>query len=164
MGKFRSTASFGKRQEFGAIAELLREGFDVYLTLVDDQGIDCIIRGELKGRPHYIDVQIKARSKDASVRNAGIFPSLAVPDPRPNLVFIFYSEHARTYWIMPATEVVKHANRRKSGGSKGRYRLQMTNALRSGIAKPRPKFKTFENNWQQIREVFNSLANGELRK
>ena len=36
-GSFRSSASFGKRQEFVAIAELLRRGFDVYLTLVDDQ-------------------------------------------------------------------------------------------------------------------------------
>lgn len=40
----------------------------------------------------------------------------------------------------------------------------MTNALRSGVAKPRPKFKTFENNWQQIREVLSLLANRELRK
>jgi hypothetical protein len=30
----RSTASFGKRQEYIAVAELLRRGFDVYMTLV----------------------------------------------------------------------------------------------------------------------------------
>lgn len=40
----RNTASFGKRQEFIAVAELLRRGFDVYMTQVDDQQIDCIIR------------------------------------------------------------------------------------------------------------------------
>jgi hypothetical protein len=39
----RSTASFGKRQESIAVAELLRRGFAVYMTLVDDQQIDCII-------------------------------------------------------------------------------------------------------------------------
>jgi len=41
---FRDSASFGKRQEFIVIAELLRRGYDVYQTLVDDQQIDCIIR------------------------------------------------------------------------------------------------------------------------
>jgi len=41
---YRDSASFGKRQEFVAIAELLRRGFDVYLTLVDDQQIDCVVR------------------------------------------------------------------------------------------------------------------------
>ncbi|WP_229725834.1 hypothetical protein, partial [Calditerricola satsumensis] len=46
---FRSSASFGKRQEYVVIAELLRRGFDVYQTLVDDQGIDCVIRQERDG-------------------------------------------------------------------------------------------------------------------
>ena len=56
---YRDTASFGKRQEFVVIAELLKHGFDVYLTLVDDQGIDCVVRlNETK----YLDIQIKARS------------------------------------------------------------------------------------------------------
>ncbi len=36
---YRDTASFGKRQEYSVIAELLKRGFDVYMTLVDDQGI-----------------------------------------------------------------------------------------------------------------------------
>jgi len=57
--RFRDSASFGKRQEYTVIAELLRRGFDVYATLVDDQGIDCIIRLNEK---KYIDIQIKARS------------------------------------------------------------------------------------------------------
>lgn len=63
MVRYRHTASFGKRQEFIAIAELLRRGFDVYQTLVDDQQIDCVIRKEVSGNPVYLDIQIKARSK-----------------------------------------------------------------------------------------------------
>ncbi len=39
---YRDSASFGKRQEFVAIAELLRRGFDVYLTLVGGLQTDCI--------------------------------------------------------------------------------------------------------------------------
>ena len=46
----RTTASFGKRQESIAVAELLRRGFDVSMTLVDDQQIDCIVRQEQNGK------------------------------------------------------------------------------------------------------------------
>ena len=70
---YRNSASFGKRQEYIAIAKLLQHEFDVYLTLVDDQGIDCVIRLDRK-RPIYLDIQIKARSKTA--KNPGKFASL----------------------------------------------------------------------------------------
>lgn len=69
---FRSTASLGKRQEYVVIGELLRLGLDVYQTLVDDQGIDCVIRQEKNGDLRYLDVQIKARSKDCNPQNAGV--------------------------------------------------------------------------------------------
>jgi hypothetical protein len=59
---FRSSGSFGKRQEYIAVAELLRDGYDVYMTLVDDQQIDCLVHLEVDSHPVYIDVQIKARS------------------------------------------------------------------------------------------------------
>jgi len=39
---YRNSASFGKRQEYVVVAELLKRGFDVYMTLVDDQGIKII--------------------------------------------------------------------------------------------------------------------------
>ena len=45
---YRNTASFGKRQEYSVIAELLKRGFDVYMTLVDDQGIMCCGRTPMK--------------------------------------------------------------------------------------------------------------------
>jgi hypothetical protein len=35
---YRSTSSFGKRRGYVVIADLLRREFDVYQTLVDDQG------------------------------------------------------------------------------------------------------------------------------
>jgi hypothetical protein len=70
---FRSSASFGKRQEYIAVAELLKRRFDVYMTLVDDQQIDCVVR--LPGSPpSYVDLQIKARSKNA--QNASTFAAM----------------------------------------------------------------------------------------
>jgi hypothetical protein len=98
---FRSSASFGKRQEYIAVAELLRRDFDVYMTLVDDQQIDCVIRIEDAGKPlRYLDVQIKARSKTAG--QASTFAAMEIRHPRPNFWFIFYSEICQTYWVVPS--------------------------------------------------------------
>lgn len=145
---YRHSASFGKRQEFVAIAELLRRGFDVYLTLVDDQGIDCIVRLD-RDPPVYLDVQIKARSRD--VKNPGTFTPLEVQSPRPNYFFIFYSEAADAYWVMPSLDIVAKANVRKSGESEGKFRLEFVNVSVSGEARPRPK-------WDEYRDQFDLLS------
>ncbi len=150
---FRSSASFGKRQEFVAIAELLRRGFDVYLTLVDDQQIDCVVRKEVRGKPVYMDIQIKARSSRCKPYGAGIFAAMEVRKPRKNFFFIFYSEQANTYWIMPSLRLVKEANRGKSGKGKGTYRIMFTNhSKKTGKVKPRPRFAEFQDNFDILRE------------
>lgn len=150
---FRSSASFGKRQEYVAIAELLKRGYDVYLTLVDDQGIDCVVR---QGPNKYFDIQVKARSKDASPRNAGVFPQIQIDEPRRNYIFIFYSEAANgkgVHWVIPSTKIVEKGfcNVRKSGKNKGRYRLLLTNYSRSkGTVKPRPKYDTYVDAFERV--------------
>ena len=112
---YRSSASFGKRQEYVAVAELLRRGFDVYMTLVDDQQIDCIIRQENDGALRYLDIQIKARSNQCVQKDGGFFPAMQIRNPRENFFFIFYSEHADTYWVVPSLELIEEANQNKSG-------------------------------------------------
>jgi hypothetical protein len=142
--RFRHSASFGKRQEFGAIAELLRRGYDVYVTLVDDQGIDCIVR---QGPRRYFDVQIKARSADASARNAGFFPQLKIADPRRTYVFVLYAEaigERGTYWVIPSTHLVRpgFGLSIKSGPRKAFFRIKLNNDLR-----PRPKYAKYVDAW-----------------
>jgi hypothetical protein len=148
MPSFRSSASFGKRQEFAAIAELLKRNYDVYSTLVDDQQIDCIVRLQRDPYPVYVDVQIRARSKDA--KNPGTFAAMEIRKPRPNFYFIFYSEAANQYWIMPSLEVSKLANRAKSGKAIGRYRIVFTNTNVKGEVRPRPKWEKWRNNFQLL--------------
>ncbi|GGK22745.1 hypothetical protein GCM10010965_14550 [Caldalkalibacillus thermarum] len=148
---FRSSASFGKRQEYVVIAELLRRGFDVYQTLVDDQGIDCIIRQEKGDKLCYIDIQIKARSKDCNPRNAGRFSAMEIVNPRPNYYFIFYSEHADTYWVIPSQELVQLANQIKTGQNKGRFSINFCNIRADGTVTPRPKFDGHKNNFDLLK-------------
>ncbi len=148
---YRDTASFGKRQEYVVIAELLRRGFDVYQTLVDDQGIDCIIRREKDGKLEYLDIQIKARSKDCNPKNAGRFVPLDVPNPRPNYYFIFYSEQANAFWVVPSVELVKAARQNKTGQNQGRYSINFCNVRADSTVVPRPKFDCYKNRFDLLK-------------
>lgn len=135
------------------MAELLRRGFDVYLTLVDDQQIDCIIRKEVDGKPVYMDVQIKARSRDTVKKNAGFFPLLQIREPRKNFFFIFYSEHAGCHWVMPSQDVVKEANQNKTGQNKGKYSINLaTHHKTTDEVQSRPKFEGYKDNFDILRE------------
>ena len=146
---FRSSASFGKRQEYIAVAELLRRGHDVYMTLVDDQQIDCVLRLESDGEPEYLDIQIKARSKDCAPTNAGRFAAMEIRKPRDKFFFIFYSEQAETYWIVPSLELVKEANQNKEGANKGKYSINFCNVTSKGVT-PRPRFKKYQNAFELL--------------
>ncbi len=115
-----------------AIAELLRRGYDVYPTLVDDQGIDCVVR---QGPRKYFDVQVKARFSDVAIWNAGFFPALKIPRPRRNYVFVLYAEaigERGTYWVIPSTHLARRcfALTIKSGPRRGHYRIKVNNDLR----------------------------------
>ena len=132
---YRDKASFGKRQEYLVVAELLRRGFDVYLTLVDDQGIDCIIRLD---KDRYIDVQIKARSKEARQWNR--FAALSI-EPRENYYFIFYLEANDTIWVMPSNDVVALATKNQTGKNAGKYALNFPKAANTQKARQFRKYK-----------------------
>ncbi len=145
-GQYRNRASFGKRQEFIAIAELLRRGFDVYIPLVDDQQIDCVIR---RGDHDYVDVQIKARSRDCKTKDAGRFAAMDIPSPREKYFFLFYSEHIDVYWVFPSCELVKRASQNQRGKNKGKYTVSLT-GLRRGKVYVSEKFGEFENNFELL--------------
>ncbi len=116
---YRDSASFGKRQEYVVVAELLKRGFDVYMTLVDDKGIDCIIRLDERT---YIDIQIKARSKTAKQWN--FFAAMTI-EPKQNYYFIFYMEKNDSFWVMPSIDVVNYAITNKNGKNSGKHSLTL---------------------------------------
>jgi len=144
MPAFRSSASFGKRQEYMAVAELLRRGHDVYMTLVDDQQIDCILRQDNHGRLRYMDIQIKARSADCDPKNAGRFAAMDIPNPRKNFYYIFYSEQAKKYWVIPSLKLMKMARQNRAGLNKGKYTIDFCNTDSRGVH-PNQKFRKYED-------------------
>ncbi len=114
---FRNTASFGKRIEYWIIGLLLKEGFDVFIPLVDDDGIDAIIRGR-NGRK--IDLQIKARSKHVAFGDAALFAALTHPEERDGYFFLFYSERLDLMWLMSSADFIAQASQNKNGKNIGK--------------------------------------------
>ena len=149
-GQYRNRASFGKRQEYIAIAKLLQRGFDVYMPLVDDQQIDCVIR---RGDHDYLDVQIKARSRDCKLEDAGRFSAMTIPCPREKYFFLFYSEHIDTYWIFPSQQLVKAASQNRSGKDKGKYSINLT-GCRGGVVRASKGFCQYQNNFDLLRTKY----------
>ena len=113
---FRHSAGFGKRIEYWIIGNMLKEGLDVYIPMVDDDAIDAVIRRKDES---FITVQIKARSKEVVFGDAALFA--AIPhEPRKNYWFIFYSERMDKMWIMTSEEFIKESAQNKTGINKGK--------------------------------------------
>jgi hypothetical protein len=146
MASHRNTASFGKRQEYIAVAELLKRGLDVYMTLVDDQQIDCIVRFD-GSPPRYIDIQIKARSK--TTKNPGTFSALVINKPRVGFFYIFYSELVNAYWVVPSLDIAqgKLGRCNKTGENAGAYSLVFVNPKNG---RPRPIMEVYRDRFDLL--------------
>jgi len=87
----------------------------LYIPLVDDNAIDAVVRKE---DGTFIEIQIKARSKDVKFGDGALFA--AIPhDYRKNYWFIFYSERIDTTFILSSKEFIKVAVQNKFGKNKG---------------------------------------------
>lgn len=113
---YRHNAGFGKRIEYFIIGRMLKEGLDCYVPLVDDDGIDCVIRQD---NGHYIEVQIKGRSKDVKMGDAALFAALE-HEPRDNYFFVFYSERLEKTWILSSEEFLQECVTNLSGKNIGK--------------------------------------------
>ncbi len=123
---FRHTAGFGKRMEYNLVGKMLMEGLDVYLPLVDDHGVDCIIK---KQDGTFIEVQIKARSREVENGNAALFAAIT-HDSTPNFYFVFYSERLDKMWILSSEEFLSECATNKAGKNAGKRSL-LLNGIRT---------------------------------
>jgi len=119
MPSFRDSASFGKRMEHYLIGLMLKEGLDCYLPLVDDFGIDLVIR---KQSGAFIEVQIKARSKTVADGDAALFAAMT-HEQRDNYFFVFYSERLDKMFIMSSEEYLDECITNKNGKNAGKHSI-----------------------------------------
>ena len=116
---FRHSAGSGKRMEYNLIGKMLMEGLDVYVPLVDDHGVDCVIK---KNDGSFIEVQIKARSNEVTDGDAALFAAIT-HKLTPNFFFVFYSERLDTMWILSSEEFLNECVTNKNGKNKGKHSI-----------------------------------------
>lgn len=117
---FRDNASFGKKIEYKIEGELSNQGYDVYLPIVDDHGVDCVVK---KSDGVFVEIQIKGRSKTAD--NPGHFYVDNHESPKDNFYFIFYSERVDTTWVFSSKEFCDNAKLNKTGRNAGRKSIDL---------------------------------------
>ena len=113
---FRHNAGFGKRMEYFVISKMLEQGLDVYIPLIDDFAIDAIIR---KKDGSFVEVQIKARSKDVKFGDAALFAAIT-HEHRENYYFVFYSHRLDKMWILSSADFINEAVQNKTGKNQGK--------------------------------------------
>lgn len=84
---------------------MLKEGLDVYMPLVDDFGIDAVIR---KPNGKFIELQIKARSKDVTFGDSALFAAIN-HEHRENYYFLFYLVRMESMWLLSSEEFIKES-------------------------------------------------------
>lgn len=141
---FRSSAGFGKRMEYKLVGDMLMEGLDCYLPLVDDHGVDCVIK---KTDGTFIEVQIKARSKIVAEGDAALF-TINEHEYRPNFYFVFFSERMQMMWIMSSEEFLAECVTNKTGKNPGRRSIWLNGTKtnkKTGIKEEycRPRFAKY---------------------
>ena len=151
---FRSKASFGKRIEHYLIGKMLKEGLDLFIPMVDDDAIDVVVK-----RPDgkYVEVQIKARSKQVKQGSAALFAAIE-HRPRENYWFVFYSERMDMMWIMSSNEFIEETYQNKGGKNKGKCRIHFNQSNNSGIERPNKKFEKY------LAENFDRIKNDDPKK
>jgi hypothetical protein len=79
-------------------------------------------------------------------------------------MFVFYSEGADAYWVMPSLDLVDEATRNKEGANAGRYSIVFTNTRRDGKPYPRPRFDAWRDNWEAFNVMAHSLSSARTHR
>lgn len=137
---FRHSAAFGKRIEYYVIGLMLKEGLDVFLPMVDDNAIDAVIK---KPNGTFVEVQIKARSRNVTFGAAALFAGIP-HEPRKNYWFVFYSERIDKIWILSSEEFINETVQNKSGKNIGKRSLWFNGKnTKLKTEHVKPQFKKF---------------------
>lgn len=135
----KATQTTGKEGELKVIGELLRQGFDVYLPLVDIGGIDCVIKTDVG----YREIQIKTREL-AQI----ILFQVRKYIPRDSFFIICYNlKEPNTFWVIPS-KIFKNESRIVNTKRGHAFRLVLADAN----SKMRKNLHIYKDNFFQLKE------------
>ena len=141
---FRHLAGFGKRIEYWVAGLMMKEGIDVYMPLVDDNAVDAVVR---RRDGTFVEVQIKARSKDVIMGDAALFAAIA-HERRDNYYFVFYSERLARFWIMTSEEFIAESSQNVRGKNAGKRSILLNGKKKNRETGeyeeyPKPRFEKY---------------------
>ena len=113
-----SKLAFGKAIEYKVASEMILEGFDVYLPVVDDHGVDLVAKTPLG---NIVEVQVKALSKTTK---GGLFAAIN-HTPKTTFYFVFYLESIDKKWILSSSDFLQLASQNKKGRNIGKYSIDI---------------------------------------
>lgn len=121
----------GRATEDRVVSMLLFEDREVYLPVVDDHGVDLIVRTRPGGTStdEFQEIQVK------SLEKGGLFAAISCPNPRPNYWFVFYVKAHDTMWLINSMVFVNIASQNVNGKNIGKYSLGLSTV--KGISKAR---------------------------
>lgn len=94
----------GSASEHQVVGQLLDAGFDVYQTIVDDQGIDAVLRVPTRaGAIRYFDLQTKSSRTWNGIRG-----KIAALGKRENTVLILFNSSRHECLWFDAQGIAKH--------------------------------------------------------
>jgi len=95
----------GTASEHQVVGQLIDAGIDVYQTVVDDQGIDAVLRVETgpKNVVRYFDLQIKSSRTWSGVRGR-----ISALGKRDNTVLILFNSSTHECLWFDAAGIAKH--------------------------------------------------------
>lgn len=113
-----SKISFGKSIEYKVVSEMLQEGYDIYLPVADDHGVDLIAKTP---RGNIVEVQVKASFKS---KQCGLFSAIN-HSQRAHYYFVFYVVQLNKTWILSSADFVKLASCNTKGKNIGTYSIDV---------------------------------------
>lgn len=140
------TATKGKLSEQYVIAKLLENGFNVFLPVVDTEGIDAIIMDE-HGKAYPLQIKSREHFTEGDyVRISRFWPDMFVA---------IYDIATRNFWILLGAEYKTISLKEKPPGEPPRWRIY-------GSGKYRKALEPYEG--EQGLELFRGIIDGTSPK
>ncbi|PJE72761.1 MAG: hypothetical protein COV00_03540 [Candidatus Tagabacteria bacterium CG10_big_fil_rev_8_21_14_0_10_40_13] len=143
----------GKIGELIAIRKLTELGFDVYDNIVDDRGIDLIVRNEKKGTINHKDIQVKFSKFYDKFDLYWFGISKSTFSPSEKLYILFVLDENRIF-VIPSSElfrILKNVRTDKKGNWKITITLKDNWVIRCR-KKASVNIEKYLNNFSQLRK------------
>jgi len=144
----------GKIGELIAIRKLTELGFDVYDNIVDDRGIDLIIRNEHKRIINHKDIQVKFSRfyEKFDLYWFGINKSTFSPNEKLYLLFVLDENRIFVIPSLDLFQILKDVRVDNKGNWKITITLKDNWMIKSKKGKPNINIEKYLNNFSQLRK------------